>query len=111
MGAPKGNQNRWKGMEWTDQLRWALANYEDSPSAIERGQALRTIAVNVVKSAIGGDWRAIEEIGNRLEGKPAQAVQVAGDSEGGPIRHALEVLFVEAASSVSGQAPDSVPPE
>lgn len=101
-GGQPGNRCYLKGREWYDQLKWALDNYEDIPSAIERGQALRKIALKVVEQAAAGEWRAIEEIGNRLDGKPAQAVTVAGDDEGGPVRHALEVLFVEAASKVSG---------
>jgi hypothetical protein len=73
-GAPKGSRNKAKGIEWTDQLKWQLANY--SNSTIQKGLALRAIAQKVVEQALDGDWKAIEEIGNRLEGKPVQSVDL-----------------------------------
>lgn len=112
MPAPKGSHNRAKAAMWADQLKWALENYEDLPRGIKRGLALREIAVGVVKDALDKEaqhhWPAVQEIAMRLDGKPAQAVTVAGDDEGGPIRHALEVLFVEAASQISGEASDPI---
>ena len=78
-GAPKGSRNKAKGTEWSDHLRWALANYTNVESGIERGQALRAIAETVVAQAVGGEWKAIEEIGNRLEGKPAQTIDLKAE--------------------------------
>lgn len=107
MANATGKPNRAKAAEWANQLKWALENYEDLGRGIQRGLALRKIAVSVVEDALDktseNRWDAIHEIGNRLDGKPAQAVTVAGDDEGGPVRHALEVLFVEAASQISGE--------
>ncbi len=80
-GAPKGNQNAAKGKEWTDALRYALASYEDDK--VERGQALKAIAKIVVQKAIEGEKDSIQEIGNRLDGKPAQAI--VGDDDN-PLR-------------------------
>jgi hypothetical protein len=110
MAAPKGSHNRKKAAHWTDALKLELANYDGG--SVKQGEALREIALNVVKDALDRTsphyWNAVQEIGNRLDGKPAQAVQVDGDGDGGPIRHALEVLFVEAASQVSGEAATSL---
>ena len=78
-GAPKGSRNKAKGTEWSDQLRWALANYTNAESGIARGQALRAIAEKVVEQAVGGEWKAIEEIGNRLDGKPAQTIDLMAE--------------------------------
>jgi hypothetical protein len=42
-----------------------------------------------------GDLAAQKEFGDRMDGKPAQAVTVAGDDEGGPIRHSLTVGYAD----------------
>lgn len=73
-GAPKGNQHAARGKYWRDTIDWALRNYEGS--AVERGQALRKIAFRLIESALEGDHAAIREIGDRLDGKPAQSHEV-----------------------------------
>lgn len=50
------------------------------------GAALRRIAEKVVLMAESGDMAAIKEIGDRIEGKPAQTQIVQGDEDGGPVR-------------------------
>ena len=89
-GAPKGSRNKGKAMEWTAHLKHVLANYTNVESGIERGQALRKIAHIVVEQALAGEWRAIEEIGNRLDGKPAQSVDLRAE-----INHRVEELTDE----------------
>ena len=37
-------------------------------------KALHHVAKSLIKKAIGGDIQAIKEIGDRLDGKPAQAI-------------------------------------
>lgn len=83
-GAPKGNQNNAKGKRWQEALTKALAQYEDKTAGIKRGQALAKIAERVIERALAGEKDAWQEIGNRLDGKPAQAVELAG-KDGGPI--------------------------
>lgn len=75
-GAPTGNKNAAKGKEWTEAIRHALMTYEDEK--VERKQALNEIAKGIVKDALEGKHEARVEIGNRLEGKPAQAVDLTG---------------------------------
>jgi hypothetical protein len=87
MAAPFGNQNAAKARRWQDALNRALARYTSKEPPIKAGEALDNIAYRVVASALQGEWEAITEIGNRLDGKPAQAVTVSGDSE-----NPLEVL-------------------
>lgn len=48
-----------------------------------------------------GDKWALEELGNRIEGKVAQSVTVAGDENGNPIQHNHSVEWV------SGKPPAS----
>lgn len=45
-----------------------------------------------------GDKWALEEIGDRLDGKPAQSVIATGDEDGGPIRHSLSVEYANPAA-------------
>lgn len=89
MANATGKPNRAKAAEWANQLKWALENYEDLGRGIARGLALRKIAVSVVEDALDktseNRWDAIQEIGNRLDGKPAQAVTVGGEGEDGSI--------------------------
>jgi len=99
-GAPKGNQNASKGRMWQDALKKALRDFSRAAipgdentapkSAIEAGRALQAIAQTVVEAAIDGDWWAVAEIGNRLDGKPAQTLEVQGD-----IRHVHELTDSE----------------
>jgi hypothetical protein len=95
MAAPQGNKNAAKAKVWEGALRAALAQFEDKDKKIEPGQALRKIAEKVVVRAIEGDKDAIKEIGDRLDGKAAQAVTIAGDSEGDPIKTEMTVKLVK----------------
>lgn len=84
-GPPKGNQNAKKGRLWRDALNEELINaVVDGRPAGSVMAGLRAIARQVVKDALNGDYHAINEIANRQDGKPAQAVHVSGD-ESGPI--------------------------
>lgn len=53
---------------------------------------LRAVADKLVELAIGGDMQAIKEIGDRLDGKPAQAI--VGDSDADPINLVTEIRRV-----------------
>lgn len=73
-GRAKGNR------EWGSAVQWALNNY--TRSTIERGAALRAIALRLVdKAIVEGDKDAISEIANRLDGKAVQAVAVKSESD------------------------------
>lgn len=73
MARPKGAQN--KDKPFRDALRMELAEAENDP------KSLRAIARNLIKIA-GGDkdaMPAIREIADRLDGKPAQAIENGED--------------------------------
>lgn len=96
MAAPLGNQNGAKGRRWQDALNKALARFTDPEKRIEAGGALDAIAEKVVRLAIDGDWDSIIEIGNRLDGKPAQAI-IGGSEDDPPLRIArVERVVVRA---------------
>ena len=92
MAAPPGNNNAGKGRRWQDALNKALARYEKPEKQISAGQALDKLAEQVVQKALDGHWDAIQEIGNRLDGKPAQAIEHTGDLLH---RHVTEVTDAE----------------
>jgi hypothetical protein len=56
---------------------------EDDEGKIRK--RLNIIADNLCKLAMAGDMQAIKEVGDRIDGKPAQALQHTGDGDSGEI--------------------------
>jgi len=83
-----GNQNARRAKECRDALKYVLDNFENS--AIKKGQALRGLANKLVEMALDGNLAAIKEVGDRLDGRPAQAI--IGE-DGGPLQAAITVSF------------------
>lgn len=75
-GAPKGNTNAKNKGIWRDAIRRALAKHKD---------ALDACANQLVAAAMSGDLQALKELGDRLDGKPAQSMALT-DPDGGPLR-------------------------
>ncbi len=116
MPAPLGNTNNRKGTRWRHAIEWALDHAEDADAVnkvVSKERALYKIALKLVKAAMGEDnwnvedadaaakilgissaeWRfAVEEIGNRLDGRPSQLI--GGDPELPPVT-VLGVEFVK----------------
>lgn len=80
MGAPVGNLNQSKGKPWQQALKLALSRKGGNLT-----KGLEAVADQVVKKAYEGDWTAIQEIANRVDGKPAQQQIVTGE-DGGPVQ-------------------------
>ncbi len=76
MGRPAGSQN--KDKPFRDALRMQLS------AAGEDRMTLRAIAEKLIGLAMAGDMQAIKEIGDRMDGKPAQAI--VGDDEKPPVQ-------------------------
>lgn len=89
-GAPLGNKNAVKNKRWREALDKALKRYtnahvETNPALIcQAGEALDKIAMNLVHQAVYGSADAREEIANRIDGRPVQAI--VGDDEFDPLR-------------------------
>lgn len=67
-GAQPGNKNATKGRPWREAI----------DRAIKRDRAaLDNVAKALIDAAQAGDMQAIKELGDRLDGKPAQVI--AGD--------------------------------
>jgi len=72
-GAQPGNDNATKNKLWSDTLRRALL--------ADDAKKLRSLADRLIARAEEGDTSALKEIGDRLDGKPAQAITGAdGDA-------------------------------
>lgn len=81
-GAPIGNQNAARARRWREAILRALARKSGS---VEAG--LDAAADKLALLAIDdGDRWALEEIGDRVDGKPAQALIHQGDEDGGPVK-------------------------
>lgn len=85
MAAPQGNQNARKAKIWEQAIKRALARY--SGSTVDAG--LDLLADRLVKAAITHEddsaaAQIMEKIGDRLDGKPAQAI--VGDADADPIQ-------------------------
>jgi len=77
MGAPAGNQNAVKAKLWSAAIHRAL----DKRGAGDRMKALDELAEKLLANCDQGDLSALKELGDRLDGKAAQAVTVSGDED------------------------------
>ncbi|PHR99256.1 MAG: hypothetical protein COA78_25265 [Blastopirellula sp.] len=77
-GAPLNNTNATKGKPWRDAITWALENYEKE-GVVARNMALRAIATKLVEQALDGKLDSQKELGDRIEGKPQQAIALTHD--------------------------------
>ena len=82
MGAPAGNQNAAKAKVWNAAIMRAL---DARGSRLEQKNALDALADALLDKAAEGDMGALKELGDRLDGKSAQALTLSGD-EDNPVR-------------------------
>ncbi len=78
MAAPLGNQNAAKAKVWSAAINRALAERSRKSGK----EALDALAEQLLMNAEGGDMAALKELGDRLDGKAAQAITGADD---GPV--------------------------
>lgn len=71
-----GKEGRVK--EWQTALKWALREYQTDK--VDRGAAIRAIALMTIDLAIKGDKDARAEIANRLDGKAVQQIEQQTDT-------------------------------
>jgi hypothetical protein len=76
MPAPLGNQNAAKGKIWHHAIMRALRKRSKS----DQIEALDELAEKLLELVEAGDLGALKEFGDRLDGKPAQAI--TGDGGG-----------------------------
>lgn len=83
-GAPVGNENSRKGKLWREALQRALELKSLELGKAHRNAVLDDIAMTLVNAGLLGEQWAVKEIGDRLDGKPAQAI--VGDDDHDPVR-------------------------
>ena len=81
MSAPLGNQFAARARVWTAAINRAL----ERRSVASRTEAIDKLAEKLLALCDEGDLAALQELGNRLDGKPAQAV-IGGDEDDPPVR-------------------------
>jgi hypothetical protein len=87
-GAPTGNQNAKKGRDWTQAIRKALAHYSGEGAT----KGMEMLAAKMVEAASNGDPWALKEIGDRIEGKPVQAIEGTGNDGEIPITFTVKYV-------------------
>lgn len=69
-GGQPGNDNGKKGKIWADAIRRAVVDKDY--------KTLNALAKKLVEKGKEGDLQSLKEIGDRLDGKPAQIVEGPG---------------------------------
>ena len=77
MGAPEGNTNAASGKRWKMAIEAALEK-----RGPDKWAALTELAGKMLDKAAEGDMSAIRELGDRIEGKPAQQTILTGMDDG-----------------------------
>lgn len=90
MAAPKNPKGAKSDKEWRDAIRVAVNEVRDDPADGKKSKALRLLARKTVDMALAGDMTAMKEIGDRLDGKPAQSVVGGGGDN--PIQHVHRII-------------------
>lgn len=88
-GAPVGNRNGAKEKPWLAALNRAL----ERRSLESQKNALDDLANKLLDSCMDGNLSALQELANRLDGKPAQSLTVGGDPDQ-PLEIQRRVIFV-----------------
>lgn len=76
-GAPLGNKNAAKAKLWSAAIERALKKR----SKVDAKEALDKLAEQLLLKCDQGDITALKELGDRLEGKPAQGLLIGEDKE------------------------------
>lgn len=94
MAAPKGNRNASKGREWREAIRYALAKVGADEEGDEHAhiRGLRKVAQKFVAAAEEGEAWAMKELGDRVDGKAPQGIELSGP-DGGEIPMSGTVIF------------------
>jgi hypothetical protein len=87
LAARKEPGNQWTDKAWRDAIRVAVLRAQDDP---KKGKKLAALADALVNAGLDGDVPALKEIGDRLDGKVAQAM-IGGSADDPAIRVITEI--------------------
>ncbi len=82
MPPAKTPANRWTEKSWRDAIRVAVTRDGDD----KKTKRLLLLADKLVEAGLAGDISALREIGDRLDGKPAQTIDATINDERSVIR-------------------------
>lgn len=77
-GRPPGSPNKPK--MWADAIRRAVLRQAKG----EKTKRLEQLADSLVRAGIAGDVSALREVGDRIDGRPAQTI--VGDADADPVQ-------------------------
>lgn len=83
MGAPKGNQNGAKAKVWSAAINRVLD--DRTKTRKDKRREIDELAEKLVDMAKSGDMTALKEIGDRLEGKAMQSIDLDAKVQATPI--------------------------
>lgn len=89
MAAPKNPKGAKSDKLWRDAIMLAVHRVRKGDDS---RKSLFRLADKLVDKAMEGDTVALKEIGDRLDGKPTQQVDV-GNKDGSPLKIDIEVSF------------------
>lgn len=73
-GGQPGNSNAEKGKRWRMAIDAALSKHGK-----DKAEALAEVAEKLIGKALEGDMSAIKELGDRIDGKSVQPMDIKGD--------------------------------
>jgi len=76
-GGQPGNDNGSKNLPWRDAINRALARYAEG----DKDGGLNKLADKLITKCEEGDLAALKEMGDRVEGKAAQAINIGGQED------------------------------
>lgn len=88
-GAPTGNQNAANAKLWRAAINRAL----DKRTKKEGKEAMDELAEKLLELCDEGNLGALQELGSRIEGKPAQAI-IGGDEDDPAIKVTGKITLV-----------------
>lgn len=89
-GAPVGNQNAARAKIWREAIKRALDRR--SVSRVDGIKEIDALAEKLLDLVSAGDLGALKEFGDRIDGKPAQAI--VGDDDLPPIKTVSRIELV-----------------
>lgn len=97
-GAPIGNTNALRGRRWSAAIERALDKWPNKPESLSINKGIDDAAFAFVSKLMSEpDLGYFKELGDRLDGKPAQAI--VGDSSHDPIQvQDITIRAIDAAS-------------
>ena len=95
-GGQVGNSNAAKGKPWAAAIERALAKR----SKVKKREALDELAEALLSKCDEHDMQALKELGDRLDGKPAQTI--AGTGEDGAHKFEVTATWMKEAAKNRG---------